>query len=215
MAFHQQKVVMALVFDLGGVLLNWQPTKLLQQVWPHRVRDDASAKAMAGLIFESFKPQSDWAQFDLGLIAPGALAVKIAHRVGVSKAEMTSLIESIPQHLAPLKGTVELLSELKSAGHDLFFLSNMPASYADYLESTHDFFQYFTDGLFSARIQLIKPSPQIFQMANAQFKMSGKDTFFIDDVQHNVDAAEAHGWTGIWFESPQQLRQHLVASKLL
>jgi HAD superfamily hydrolase (TIGR01509 family) len=206
---------MALVFDLGGVLLNWHPTKLLQQVWPHRLTDDTSAKAMAGLIFESFKPQSDWAQFDLGLIAPDDLAVKIANRVGVSTAEMTSLIESIPQHLAPLKGTVEILSELKSAGHDLFFLSNMPASYADYLESTHDFFQYFSDGLFSARIQLIKPSPQIFQRANAQFKVSGQDTLFIDDVQHNVDAAEAHGWTGIWFESHQQLRQHLVASKLL
>ncbi|WP_194942719.1 hypothetical protein [Limnohabitans sp. Rim11] len=38
---------------------------------------------------------------------------------------------------------------------------------------------------------------------------------FIDDVQHNVDAAEAHGWTGIWFESHQQLRQHLVVFKLL
>ena len=206
---------MALVFDLGGVLLNWHPTKLLQQVWPHRLTDDTSAKAMAGLIFESFKPQSDWAQFDLGLIAPDDLAVKIANRVGVSTAEMTSLIESIPQHLAPLKGTVEILSELKSAGHDLFFLSNMPASYADYLESTHDFFQYFSDGLFSARIQLIKPSPQIFQRANAQFKVSGQDTLFIDDVQHNVDAAEAHGWTGIWFESHQQLRQHLVVFKLL
>ena len=67
-AFHQQKAVMALVFDLGGVLLNWHPTKLLQQVWPHRLTDDTSAKAMAGLIFESFKPQSDWAQLDLGLI---------------------------------------------------------------------------------------------------------------------------------------------------
>ncbi len=206
---------MALVFDLGGVLLNWQPTKLLQQVWPHRVTDEASAKTMADLIFESFKPQSHWAQFDLGLIEPDDLAFKIANRVGVSKAEMTSLIESIPQHLAPLKGTVDLLSELKAAGHDLFFLSNMPASYADYLERENDFFEYFSDGLFSARIQLIKPSPQIFQMADTQFKVSGKSTLFIDDVQHNVDAAKAHGWTGIRFENPQQLRQHLVAAKRL
>jgi FMN phosphatase YigB (HAD superfamily) len=52
-------------------------------------------------------------------------------------------------------------------------------------------------------------------MADTQFKVSGKSTLFIDDVQHNVDAAEAHGWTGIRFENPQQLRQHLVAARRL
>jgi putative hydrolase of the HAD superfamily len=128
---------------------------------------------------------------------------------------METLIESIPQHLAPLKGTVKILSDLKSAGHDLFFLSNMPASYAHYLESTHDFFRYFSDGIFSARVQSIKPSAKIFEMANNKFKVSGKNTIFIDDVKHNVEAAELHGWTGIWFQSPKQLRQTLVNSQLL
>lgn len=206
---------MTLVFDLGGVVLNWHPSKLLQQVWPHRVKCDEEAKIWAGQIFESFNPQSDWAQFDLGLIDTENLATQIAHRVGVSKAEMEALIESIPQHLAPLEGTVNILSDLKSAGHDLFFLSNMPASYANHLESTHDFFQYFSDGLFSARVQCIKPSAQIFQMANDQFNVSGKNTIFIDDVKHNVEAAELHGWTGIWFQSPTQLRQTLTNRQLL
>ena len=206
---------MTLVFDLGGVVLNWHPSKLLQQVWPDRVKGDEDAKIWAGQIFESFNPQSDWAQFDLGLIDTENLATQIAHRVGVSKAEMKTLIESIPQHLAPLKGTVKILSDLKSAGHDLFFLSNMPASYAHYLESTHDFFQYFSDGIFSARVQCIKPSAKIFEMANNKFKVSGKNTIFIDDIKHNVEAAELHGWTGIWFQSPTQLRQTLVNSQLL
>lgn len=206
---------MALVFDLGGVLLNWRPSKLLLQVWPHRISSDEEAKMWTDQIFQSFNPQSDWAQFDLGLLEPDELAIKIASRIGVSNGEMKTLIESIPQHLAPLKGTVDILSDLKSAGHELFFLSNMPASYANYLESSYDFFAYFSDGLFSARIQCIKPSEKIFQMANDQFKVSGKSTFFVDDVKHNVEAADKHGWTGIWFESPLQLRQTLVNLKLL
>ena len=206
---------MALVFDLGGVLLNWHPSKLLQQVWSHRIGNETEAKMWSDQIFQSFNPQSEWAQFDLGLLESDELAIKIASRIGVSKAEMKTLIESIPQHLAPLKGTVDILSDLKSAGHDLFFLSNMPASYANYLESSYDFFAYFSDGLFSARIQCIKPSEKIFQMANDQFKVSGKNTFFIDDVKHNVEAADKHDWTGIWFQSPLQLRQTLVNFKLL
>jgi len=91
----------------------------------------------------------------------------------------------------------------------------MPASYADYLESQHDFFGYFSEGIFSARVQQIKPNLEIFQMANEKFKVSGKDTFFIDDVQHNIDAAHAHGWTGIRFDSPAQVRQKLVDLQLL
>jgi FMN phosphatase YigB (HAD superfamily) len=138
---------------------------------------NATAKAWASQIFESFNPKSDWAQFDLGAIEPDDLAFKIAHRLGVSKSEMDALIDSIPNHLSPLSGTVQILSDLKSAGHDLFFLSNMPASYADYLESQHDFFGYFSEGIFSARVQQIKPNLEIFQMANEKFKVSGKDTF--------------------------------------
>jgi HAD superfamily hydrolase (TIGR01509 family) len=206
---------MALVFDLGGVLLNWHPSKLLQQVWSHRIGNETEAKMWSDQIFQSFNPQSEWAQFDLGLLESDELAIKIASRIGVSKADMKTLIESIPQHLVPLKGTVDILSDLKSAGHDLFFLSNMPASYANYLERSCDFFEHFSDGLFSARVQCIKPSAQIFQMANEQFKVSGKNTFFIDDVKHNVEAAEKHGWTGIWFQSPLLLRQTLVNCKLL
>jgi 2-haloacid dehalogenase/putative hydrolase of the HAD superfamily len=206
---------MKVVFDLGGVLLNWRPNQLLQQVWPDRAKDEATAMTWASQIFESFNPKSDWAQFDLGAIEPDDLAFKIAHRLGVRKSEMDALIASIPNHLSPLSGTVQILSDLKSAGHALFFLSNMPASYADYLESQHDFFDYFSEGIFSARVQQIKPNLEIFQMANEKFKVSGKDTFFIDDVQHNIDAAHAHGWTGIRFDSPAQVRQKLIDLQLL
>ena len=74
---------------------------------------------------------------------PEALAVKIANRVGVTQEEMQTLIESIPNHLSPLPGTVQLLADLKAAGHPLYFLSNMPATYANFLVEAHDFFGYF------------------------------------------------------------------------
>lgn len=206
---------MNIVFDLGGVVLNWRPYQLIQQVWPQRIQNEGMAKDWASRIFQSFNPQSDWAQFDLGLIAPDDLALKIANRVGVSAKEVKTLIEAIPHHLSPLPGTVQIISDLKSSGYSLFFLSNMPASYADFLEGTHDFFEYFSDGIFSARVQQIKPNVEIFQRANDQFKVSGKNTVFIDDVQHNIDAAQAHGWTGIRFDNPQQVRQKLIELKLL
>lgn len=206
---------MAVVFDLGGVVFQWKPLLLLQQIWPDRAPDELEAKKWADQIFESFNPASDWAQFDLGLIEPDALAAKISKRVGITEAEMHLVIASIPPHMVPQQGTVEIMADLKAAGHTLYFLSNMPAGYANFLESSHAFFQHFLDGIFSARVQQMKPELPIFQSANQRFGVSGKDTVFIDDLQHNIDAAHAHGWTGVRFDEPFQVRRDLVKLGLL
>jgi FMN phosphatase YigB (HAD superfamily) len=206
---------MAVVFDLGGVVFKWKPLELLQELFPDRVPDEVAAQKLAGQIFESFNPSSDWAQFDLGLIEPDALAAKISKRVGISEDDMHVLIAGIPPHMVPQTGTVSLIADLKAAGQTLYYLSNMPASYAHYLESTHDFFRHFSDGIFSARVQQIKPQMPIFQNANLRFGVSGKETVFIDDVQHNIDAAHAHGWMGVRFDEPAQVRRDLVALGLL
>ena len=206
---------MAVVFDLGGVVFKWKPLELLQELFPDRASNEVTAKKLADQIFESFNPASDWAQFDLGLIEPDALAAKISKRVGISEDDMHVLIAGIPPHMVPQTGTVSLIAELKAASQTLYYLSNMPAGYAHYLESTHDFFRHFSDGIFSARVQQIKPQMPIFQNANQRFGVSGKETVFIDDVQHNIDAAHAHGWTGVRFDEPAQVRRDLVALGLL
>ena len=206
---------MAVVFDLGGVVFKWKPLELLQELFPDHASDEVAAQKLADQIFESFNPASDWAQFDLGLIEPDALAAKISKRVGISEDDMHVLIAGIPPHMVPQTGTVSLIADLKAAGQTLYYLSNMPAGYAHYLESTHDFFQHFSDGIFSARVQQIKPQMPIFQNANQRFGVSGKETVFIDDVQHNIDAAHAHGWTGVRFDEPAQVRRDLMALGLL
>ena len=104
---------------------------------------------------------------------------------------------------------MDLIHELKAAGHRLYFLSNMPAPYAEHLQSVNRFFAQFEQGIFSAHVQQIKPLPDIY--ATAQTRWPLRETpVFIDDVQHNIDAAHRHGWQGIRFESPQQVRAELV-----
>ena len=203
------------VFDLGGVVFRWEPLVLLQQLFAQRMPDEASARHWAGQIFQTFAPEADWALFDLGLIEPEPLATRIAARSGLAEADLLRLMHGIPPHLQPIQGTVDLIHDLKAQGHRLYFLSNMPAGYADHLERSNDFFRHFSDGIFSARIQQIKPQLPIFQSANARFGVSGKETVFIDDVQHNIDAAHAHGWTGLRFDEPAQVRRDLVAMGLL
>ena len=202
------------VFDLGGVVFRWEPLMLLQQLFPERMPDEASARYWAGQIFQTFAPEADWALFDLGRIEPDALAQRIACRTGLKLQEVQRLLDGIPPHLTPLPGTVDLIHELKAAGHCLYFLSNMPAPYAGHLLATHPLFAHFEQGIFSAHVQQIKPLPDIFATAQIRWPLRGAPVF-IDDVQHNIDAAQRQGWQGIRFETPQQVRAALVAQGLL
>jgi HAD superfamily hydrolase (TIGR01509 family) len=142
------------------------------------------------------------------------LAQRIAARTGLAEADLRHLIANIPAHLLPMQGTVDLIHDLKAQGHRLYFLSNMPASYADHLVRENSFFSQFEEGIFSAHVQQIKPLPDIFATAQARWPLRGKPVF-IDDVQHNIDAAEQHGWQGIRFETPAQVRAALVGQGYL
>ena len=197
------------VFDLGGVVFRWQPLMLLQELFPAQVRSEAEARQWASQIFETFHPEADWALFDLGRIEPEPLAQRIATRTGLAEADLRHLIAHIPAHLQPIPGTVDLIHALKAQGHRLYYLSNMPAGYADHLVRMNPFFSQFDDGIFSAHVQQIKPKADIFATAQARWPLRGQPVF-IDDVQHNIDAAEQHGWQGIRFETPEQVREDLV-----
>ena len=202
------------VFDFGGVVFNWQPLLLLQQTLPHLAADDATARQLASRLFQDFAPGSDWAEFDLGRVDPAELARRIARRTGLKEGDVLAVVHAIPPHLEPQADTVALMRRLKDAGHRLFYLSNMPAPYADHLERSHDFFAWFDDGVFSARVQMMKPQPAIFHEAARRFGIAPADLLFIDDVAHNIDAARALGWQGVHFQGAAACEAALPAKAL-
>ncbi len=194
----------AVVFDFGAVLFQWQPYRLLQACVPELAPDEGSARRVAAQIFESFTPDSDWARFDLGRIAEAELADRIGARIGVRPEQVRRVIDAIPPHLQALPASVALLSQLKAAGHRLFYLSNMPHSYADHLERANAFVADFLDGIFSARVGLMKPNAAIFELAEQRFGLVPADTLFIDDHAGNVEAARARGWQAVRFVDAEQ-----------
>lgn len=194
----------AVVFDFGGVVFRWQPLSLLQEVVPHHAHDDDSARALAARLFQSFAVGSDWAEFDRGTVTPGELVERIARRTGLPAQDVERVVHAIPPHLQAQAGTVTLMQRLREAGHRLFYLSNMPAPYADHLERHHGFFDWFEGGVFSARVGLIKPEPAIFDLAVLRFGVQPAECVFVDDVLHNVEAARAAGWQAVHFiDAPQ------------
>lgn len=197
------------VFDFGGVVFQWRPKELLKRTLPHRAVDEAAAQQLVLDFFQNY--EGDWGRFDRGTIEVPELAPLIAERLGFELGEVQAVIDAVPGELAAQKETVELLHRLHDQGHKLYFLSNMPEPYAVHLESTHAFFSRFTDGVFSSRVKLIKPEPEIFQLATERFGIEPSQTVFIDDVAKNVEIARAHGWHAIQFITAQQVEAELSA----
>ncbi|MFT3819530.1 MAG: HAD family phosphatase [Rubrivivax sp.] len=205
----------AVVFDFGAVLFRWQPLALLRGCVPELAADDAQARRLAAQVFQSLTPDSDWARFDLGQLAEDELSARIAARIGVQPAQVRRIVDAIPHHLQPLPDSVALLRRLQQSGHRMFFLSNMPAPYADHLERCNAFVAEFADGIFSARVGLIKPDAAIFALAESRFALDPARTLFIDDHPANVDAARVRGWQALRFADAAQAQAELAAADWL
>lgn len=205
---------MNIVFDFGAVVFSWRPDEIVRGMFPQRAATADAARALAGDIFH----HEDWQAFDRGTLAQSAVVERTAQRLGLPHAAVDALVASIPQHLTPIAGTVDLLTRLRARRERqgdirLYYLSNMPAPYARALEQRHAFLQWFDGGMFSADVKTIKPHPDIFRMLESRYALVPTHTVFIDDLPANVEAARAHGWQAIHFESAQQLepslRQHV------
>ena len=166
-------------------------------------------------IFQTFDPAGDWAQFDLGNAEPEELAQRIARRTGLAEGEVMDVIDGLAPHMHIKQDTVQLIHDLKAHGHRLVYLSNMPHGLSHWIEDDHPFADWFEDGIFSARVGLMKPDPAIFRLTVERLGVRDASPVFIDDVQKNIDAACALGWRGVRFDTATQVREQLVTHGLL
>ncbi len=202
---------MNIVFDFGAVLFNWQPGALLQQFFPERVTSAPAAQAMAKVLFG----HADWHDFDRGVLDMETVIERTATRMALPRQATQRMVQGIGEHLQPMAETVALLRQLQdwrdTGGGDcrLYYLSNMPVPYARFLQAQHAFLRCFDGGLFSGDVQLAKPDPAIYLALQQRYALQPQDTLFIDDVLANVQAAQALGWQGLHFESPQRLSAQL------
>lgn len=188
---------MKIVFDFAGVLFHWQPHRLVLRLLPQHAKDEAAARLLTEAIFEGYG--GDWAEFDRGRLEVPELVRRIAARTGLSPDDVQAVVDAVPAELQPQPDMVALLGRLHTAGHRMFYLSNMPQPYAEHLERAHAFVGWFADGVISARVQLIKPEAEIFELAARRFGVAPAQLVFIDDMPVNVAAARRAGWNALQF----------------
>jgi putative hydrolase of the HAD superfamily len=204
---------MNVVFDFAGVVFRWHPPSLLARELPQRARTPADLKRLMAGFFQDYG--GDWQEFDRGTMEPETLVERIAARTGLGHGEVRRVIDGVPRELEPVPETLALVQRIKQAGHRLYFLSNMPAPYADHLERSHSFLEWFDDGVFSSRARMVKPDALIYRHALQRFGATAGESVFLDDHAPNVDAALAEGLQGVLFVNATQAERQLLALGVL
>ena len=175
---------MAIIFDLGRVVVSWDPVGIVRSV-----RGPDGAEALAERLFN----HPDWLEVDRGTLSLHAMASQAEARTGLSMAENLAILQAVPASLLPDPAMVSLIETLYRAGHRLYALSNMGHASIDWLEQ-QEFWRFFSGKVVSARVRMLKPG----------------ECLFIDDSPANVAAAQALGLQGMVFTDAAACRRQLV-----
>jgi putative hydrolase of the HAD superfamily len=189
------------IFDLGGVVIEWNPDRILEGYYA----DPQIRTLMKSEMFA----HPDWLQLDRGTLREVDLLARVSSRTGRPPAEIEGLFDAIRGSLHTKTDTVELLQKLSARKVPLYCLSNMSSDTFSYLRERHSFWDVFRGIVISGDIQMMKPEPEIFEFLLQRYGLAAAQTVFVDDNEPNVVAARAAGIHTVWFKNARQCEVEL------
>jgi 2-haloacid dehalogenase len=201
------QTIEAVVFDIGGVLLDWNPRYVYRELF----EDEQSMERFLAEVCTL-----EWhAAHDLG--RPYAQSCAALAERHPDQAELIWAWSERSEDMisGPIAGTVEILRELLAAGVACYALTNMEAETYPLRRDRYEFMRWFAGTVVSSQERVAKPDPEIFHRLLGRFDLTAETTLLIDDAQRNVTAARQLGMQAIRFHSPEQLRAFLEQARLL
>ena len=196
------------IFDLGGVLLEWNPRYLYRKLF---AGDEAAMEDfLANVCTTEWNERQDAGR----TFAEGTreLMPRHADKLQLIEAWCSRFGEMIP---GAIDGTVEVLATLKRDGVPVYGISNWSAETFPPQRDRFPFLSWLDDIVISGVEGVIKPDRRIFEILLERNSITPESAVFIDDVARNAEAATRLGIHGIHFRSPDQLRRELAAVGLL
>jgi HAD superfamily hydrolase (TIGR01509 family) len=191
------KNLAAVVFDIGNVLLRWDPRNLYRKVFSETAR-------MEWFLENICDGPWNLAQ-DLGRTWKDAISERIA-RYPEWEAEIRAYDERWLEMLnGVITENVQLLQKLKGAGIGTYAISNFSSEKWQIAKSRYDFFRFFDGIVISGQVRLIKPDPRIFQLFLDSYDLAPGECIFIDDSKANVSAARQLGMSAVHYREPMDL----------
>jgi len=199
--------VECVLFDLGGVLIDWNPRHLYRHVF-------AEAAEMEHFLTVVCPPEwnhilDEGRSFRDAVVERQAQFPAYAAAIALWHEQWARMLGGA---IAP---TLDLLSALRARNHRLVALTNWSAETFPIARARYDFLGWFEDIVVSGEVRLAKPDPRIFELTRARTGLDPARTLFIDDSEKNIAAAAALGYQTHRFTDAAGLASVLQVKGLL
>lgn len=173
-----------IVFDMGGVLIDFDP---IRSVGNHFAPEDRDA-----VLANTFRSK-EWALMDKGELSVEEALNKMNSRLPERlHAEVRRMVLEREAEMPPINEMYPIVKSLKENGYKIYLLSNCPDWFDDFKKSVPAF-AFFDGFIISAYYNEIKPEENIYKALFNEFSLNPEECFFIDDVQANIDTAKRLG----------------------
>lgn len=196
-----------IVFDLGAVLIDWNPRHLYRKIFTNPTQMEHFLTEVCPMTWnvemDGGKP------FEQGCAQRTQLFPQYAAQINAYYTRWAEMLGG------EINGTVQILRELKQNGYPVYALTNWSAETFPLAQAKFPFLKEFNGIVVSGHEKCTKPEPRLYQILLERYHLQAKDCIFIDDNPANVTAAQALGFDGILFTSPEELRTGLHARGVL
>lgn len=182
-----------IVFDMGKVLLDYDPVLVCRQF----TDSEEEIEAVDRELFRA----GEWTLLDKGVITEEEALEQVWKRLPDDRLRELadfSLKHWHEYNITPKEGMGELVRELKDRGYRIYLCSNASLRFRVFQDKIPGI-QYFDGVLVSAEEKCLKPEPEIYERLFEKFQILPEESFFIDDIQANIDGALRCGMSGYCF----------------
>lgn len=191
------------IFDLGAVLIDWNPRHLYRKLFDHEADMEAFLR---DICTPSWNLEQDrgrsWGEAVDALSAEHPEHLDLIHAYKDRWEEMLK---------GPIDGSAQILERLDREGYELHALTNWSAETFPIARERYEFLRRFRTILVSGEERLVKPDAAIFQLMLERIDHPAERCLFIDDSARNIEAAQNQGFDVIHFSSPDLLQAELAA----
>lgn len=190
-----------IIFDFGGVLLDWNPRYLYKSYFNN---DEEMEHFLADICNGEWNIKQDAGR-------PFAEAVKELQAKFPEYAEAIQMYDDDWEKMlkCELPESIDLLKELKSMGYGIYGLTNWSAEKIGYAFANYSFFSLFDGIVVSGVEKVVKPDRRIYEILLERYSLKPGECVFIDDNQDNVDMAKVLGINAVRFDNIGNVKEHL------
>jgi 2-haloacid dehalogenase len=196
----------AVIFDIGNVLIGWQP----ELVYDARIGPERSRAFFAEVPIHAANIEVDrGAPFHATIRALADARPEWADQIMWWHDDWRSMVTPV------IEGSVATMRALRARGIPVYALTNFGRETFEIALDAFPFLREFDHAFVSAHLGLLKPDPAIYAVVEAKTGLAPQDLLFVDDKPENIAAAMARGWRGHVFDGWQTWAARLVAEGLL